>query len=314
MNQEKNNKEIDISKENTIMTNQQSQYDAPGMTYRQWMLTLLLLFIPVVNIILMIIWTTGGGNHKERKNFSLAYLTWTAISFVLSFVLIFLVVGIGVSMADNTNGSKSSFNTYNQSEEFKEGEDLLNEDIPDSNNEYDPTIEDTDNDATSQEGFDQEKSQFQYVEAVDIGTPDHPLTTYALSGNLSTYEGFATGGSHGITHSVSVVLEDYHESLSRTVDLQIEDHREIYEGVDAYSDFVLSDKFAGDTWEVQQLNYNLTLNGTTYPCFYIVKADTASDGRFLVNVIDYNSSLGDDESKAVLGELYGVTGIEFEFN
>ena len=50
----------------------------------QWLLTLLLLAIPVVNLVVLCIWAFGGDN--PRKKFSQAYLIWVAISIVIGII------------------------------------------------------------------------------------------------------------------------------------------------------------------------------------------------------------------------------------
>ncbi len=52
----------------------------------QWVLTLILLCIPCVNIIMLFVWAFGDGN-QSRKNFARANLIITLISVVLGVIL-----------------------------------------------------------------------------------------------------------------------------------------------------------------------------------------------------------------------------------
>lgn len=54
----------------------------------QWLLTLLLIAIPIVNLIVLCIWAFGADN--PRKKFSQAYLIWIAISIVIA--IIFFII------------------------------------------------------------------------------------------------------------------------------------------------------------------------------------------------------------------------------
>ncbi|SHG96583.1 hypothetical protein [Ornithinibacillus halophilus] len=56
----------------------------------QWVGTLLLLAIPLVNLILLLIW--GFGADNPRKNFSLGALIYSAIIIVISFLFFFFIL------------------------------------------------------------------------------------------------------------------------------------------------------------------------------------------------------------------------------
>ena len=54
---------------------------APVMSIGQWLVTFLLMAIPIVNIIMIIVWLTSKDENPNRKNWVLAYLIVIAISF-----------------------------------------------------------------------------------------------------------------------------------------------------------------------------------------------------------------------------------------
>lgn len=54
------------------------------VTVGDWMLTMLLLMIPCVNIIMICVWAFGGGAKKSKSNYFKAVLIWVAISILLS--------------------------------------------------------------------------------------------------------------------------------------------------------------------------------------------------------------------------------------
>ncbi|MDD4223983.1 MAG: hypothetical protein PHD87_05295 [Candidatus Cloacimonetes bacterium] len=69
---------------------------APVITTGGWIGTLLLMFIPIVNIILIIVWATSTGENPNRRNFARAYVVTMLISIILG-VIIFFVIGAGAA-------------------------------------------------------------------------------------------------------------------------------------------------------------------------------------------------------------------------
>lgn len=88
---------------------QEPQYNAPyqqggpelesPMTLGEWLLTLILLAIPCINIIMVFVWGFGQGSSTTKKNFCRAYLILMAIGIVLSFLfssaLIAMIASLG---------------------------------------------------------------------------------------------------------------------------------------------------------------------------------------------------------------------------
>lgn len=56
------------------------------MTVKDWLITLLLLSIPIVNIVLLFVWAFGDSTGEQKANFAKAQLIWMAI--VFGFVLV----------------------------------------------------------------------------------------------------------------------------------------------------------------------------------------------------------------------------------
>lgn len=61
----------------------------------QWMLTLFLTFIPIVNIIMLLVWAFGSSTHPEKSNWAKAMLIWFVIFIGLS-ILMTLIGGAGM--------------------------------------------------------------------------------------------------------------------------------------------------------------------------------------------------------------------------
>lgn len=66
------------------------------MTLGDWMITLLLLAIPVVNLILLFVWGFGSNTKKSKANFCRATLIYMAIAIVL-WILLIVVIGVAVA-------------------------------------------------------------------------------------------------------------------------------------------------------------------------------------------------------------------------
>ena len=57
------------------------------VSFGDWMLSLLLMMIPCVNIVMMFVFAFGNGK-KSKSNFFKAYLVWMLISIVLSVIIV----------------------------------------------------------------------------------------------------------------------------------------------------------------------------------------------------------------------------------
>ncbi len=78
--------------------NQQPQVPmAPIMTMKDWIITLLIMMIPLINIIMMFVWAFGEGN-PNRKNYFKATLLIAVI--ILGLYLVFGVIIVGLIMSN----------------------------------------------------------------------------------------------------------------------------------------------------------------------------------------------------------------------
>lgn len=78
------------------MYSQQPVYQAPvndeTVSVGDWMLTMLILCVPCVNIIMMFVWAFSGGTPKSKSNFFKAYLIFAAIGIGIG-LLISIIAG-----------------------------------------------------------------------------------------------------------------------------------------------------------------------------------------------------------------------------
>jgi hypothetical protein len=64
----------------------------PVVTVGDWLITLLIAAIPLLNIIMLFVWAFGGGNNPNKANWAKAILIWIAISVALG-IIIMVVFG-----------------------------------------------------------------------------------------------------------------------------------------------------------------------------------------------------------------------------
>jgi glycopeptide antibiotics resistance protein len=69
----------------------------------EWVIALLLLAIPVVNIVMMFVWAFGGGTNPSKANFAKASLIWMAIGIVLC-VIFYAMFGAAMFAMMNSYG------------------------------------------------------------------------------------------------------------------------------------------------------------------------------------------------------------------
>lgn len=63
------------------------------VSVKDWMLTILLMAIPVVGIIMLFVWAFGGGTNPSKANFAKASLLWAVIGVVIYVVVFVLILG-----------------------------------------------------------------------------------------------------------------------------------------------------------------------------------------------------------------------------
>lgn len=70
--------------------------DNTPISVGNWMLTLFLTFIPLVNIIMLLVWAFSSSTPPSKANWAKAALLWMVIFFAISIVLT-LIGGLGMA-------------------------------------------------------------------------------------------------------------------------------------------------------------------------------------------------------------------------
>ena len=72
------------------------QETEPIMTVKNWVITMLILMIPIINIIMLFVWAFGDGMIKTKSNFAKAQLLIMLILTVLGFLFALLIISLGL--------------------------------------------------------------------------------------------------------------------------------------------------------------------------------------------------------------------------
>jgi len=78
----------------------ENQTQAQVVSTKDWMITLLIVSIPLVGFIMLFVWAFGSGENPNKANFSKAALIWAAIWCVL----VILFWGTFTAILVSTNG------------------------------------------------------------------------------------------------------------------------------------------------------------------------------------------------------------------
>ena len=65
------------------------------MTIQDWIITWIIMIIPVVNIVMIFVWAFGAGTNKSKKTYFQAYLILIAVATILGAILGMLIVLFG---------------------------------------------------------------------------------------------------------------------------------------------------------------------------------------------------------------------------
>lgn len=72
---------------------------ASDMSVGEWLITMLIMIIPIVNIVMLFIW--GFGNPDPRRNYARASLIWMAISIGLIIIFYGVIFALIFSTANS---------------------------------------------------------------------------------------------------------------------------------------------------------------------------------------------------------------------
>lgn len=70
----------------------------------EWMVNILITYVPLVNLIMLIVWATSQDTPQSKKNWAIAKLIWAAISTVLLILFYGVIVALVLSLGGDISG------------------------------------------------------------------------------------------------------------------------------------------------------------------------------------------------------------------
>jgi len=107
MNEHKNNEETSIEPAVVI------KETGPVMTIWDWVVTIFVLSIPLVNIIMVIVWLVNKDTNKSKKNYIIASIIFMAIGVVVWLILASTVLASLNIARERAMDAQQSFETQN---------------------------------------------------------------------------------------------------------------------------------------------------------------------------------------------------------
>jgi hypothetical protein len=71
--------------------------DSQPMSVKDWVITLIILALPLINIVMLLVWAFGSSGNVNRKNYCLASLLMLAIIVGLSLCFAILAALVGMA-------------------------------------------------------------------------------------------------------------------------------------------------------------------------------------------------------------------------
>ena len=89
--------------DNVLIDEELDDPDAPmysRVSFGKWMIVLLILAIPVVNVVMLLVWALGSRTNPSLSNFSRAFLIYFILASALVFAFSTTVINIILKMVD----------------------------------------------------------------------------------------------------------------------------------------------------------------------------------------------------------------------
>jgi hypothetical protein len=77
--------------------------DATPMTMKDWFITLLISYIPIVGLVMLIVWAFDSNTNVNKKNWAKASLIWMLIGIGIAIVFIVLFMSIFIGALSSMN-------------------------------------------------------------------------------------------------------------------------------------------------------------------------------------------------------------------
>ena len=75
-----------------------SQPPAEPLSVKDWFLTLLITYIPLVGLVMLLVWAFDSNTNPTKKNFAKASLLWMVVGIALAIIFFVLFMGAFLSL------------------------------------------------------------------------------------------------------------------------------------------------------------------------------------------------------------------------
>lgn len=84
--------------EDSLDTNYGQSMSERPVSFEEWMLTLLVVAIPIVGIVMLFVWALGSNTNTSKSNWAKAVLVWMIIGILLAVLFFSAFAGALVSL------------------------------------------------------------------------------------------------------------------------------------------------------------------------------------------------------------------------
>lgn len=99
------NQETGIPPQPAPVPQYRQEEPAPIMTFGDWLVTLLIMIVPLLNIIMLIIWATDRFTNPSKSNWAKAYLVIIGIQIIIAMFFIGMMIGSVSQLMSGLNES-----------------------------------------------------------------------------------------------------------------------------------------------------------------------------------------------------------------
>lgn len=148
------------------------------------------------------------------------------------------------------------------------------------------------------------EDEYQYLSASAFETDHAFISVWTIGENTGkkTYSGTA----HGVSLKVGLIDSDEQKTAGMILE------KELDTVVKDLEDPVIYDVIQGNGYWLQEVDHSYTEGDLIYPCVVYIKVDDLTDGNYLSSVLSVDNRYTDQETNAVLKELFDAYGINIE--
>ncbi len=83
---------------------------AEVMKLGEWVVTILITMIPLVNLVMLFVWSFSKGENPNKRNWARANLIWMGVSIIIAILIISSIVALFSAMVESNMPSSNMIN------------------------------------------------------------------------------------------------------------------------------------------------------------------------------------------------------------